>query len=221
MDVKIEPGWKAALSSQWDQPYFKQLTDFIRMEYQSATIFPPASKIFAAFDSCPYDRTRVIILGQDPYHDYGQANGLCFSVNDGVQAPPSLLNIFKEINQDIGLSPSEESVNLERWASQGVLLLNSVLTVRAHQAGSHRGMGWEIFTDAVVKCLADNREGLVFMLWGSYAINKGAFIDRNKHLVLTSPHPSPLSAYRGFFGNHHFSLCNDWLVKHGGRPITW
>ncbi|MBO5052638.1 MAG: uracil-DNA glycosylase [Muribaculaceae bacterium] len=221
MDVKIEPGWKAALSSQWDQPYFKQLTDFIRMEYQSATIFPPASKIFAAFDSCPYDRTRVIILGQDPYHDYGQANGLCFSVNDGVQAPPSLLNIFKEINQDIGLSPSEESVNLERWASQGVLLLNSVLTVRAHQAGSHRGMGWEIFTDAVIKCLADNREGLVFMLWGSYAINKGAFIDRNKHLVLTSPHPSPLSAYRGFFGNHHFSLCNDWLVKHGGRPITW
>lgn len=221
MDVKIEPGWKAALSSQWDQPYFKQLTDFIRMEYQSATIFPPASKIFAAFDSCPYDRTRVIILGQDPYHDYGQANGLCFSVNDGVQAPPSLLNIFKEINQDIGLSPSGESVNLERWASQGVLLLNSVLTVRAHQAGSHRGMGWEIFTDAVIKCLADNREGLVFMLWGSYAINKGAFIDRNKHLVLTSPHPSPLSAYRGFFGNHHFSLCNDWLVKHGGRPITW
>lgn len=221
MDVKIEPGWKAALSSQWDQPYFKQLTDFIRMEYQSATIFPPASKIFAAFDSCPYDRTRVIILGQDPYHDYGQANGLCFSVNDGVQAPPSLLNIFKEINQDIGLSPSGESVNLERWASQGVLLLNSVLTVRAHQAGSHRGMGWEIFTDAVIKCLADNHEGLVFMLWGSYAINKGAFIDRNKHLVLTSPHPSPLSAYRGFFGNHHFSLCNDWLVKHGGRPITW
>lgn len=221
MDVKIEPGWKAALSSQWDQPYFKQLTDFIRMEYQSSTIFPPASKIFAAFDSCPYDRTRVIILGQDPYHDYGQANGLCFSVNDGVQAPPSLLNIFKEINQDIGLSPSGESVNLERWASQGVLLLNSVLTVRAHQAGSHRGMGWEIFTDAVIKCLADNREGLVFMLWGSYAINKGAFIDRNKHLVLTSPHPSPLSAYRGFFGNHHFSLCNDWLVKHGGRPITW
>lgn len=220
MDVRIEHGWKKALSHQWDEPYFHTLTDFIRQEYNSTTVFPPASRIFAAFDSCPYDNTRVVIIGQDPYHDYGQANGLCFSVNDGVPAPPSLINILREVSDDTG-SDSQTSYNLERWARQGVLLLNSVLTVRAHQAGSHRNHGWETFTDAVVNQLASERDGLVFMLWGSYAIKKGAFIDRKRHLVLTSPHPSPLSAHRGFFGNHHFSQCNAWLTAHGQSPIAW
>jgi uracil-DNA glycosylase len=220
MNVKIEQGWHQALAREWDKPYFAALTDFVRHEYQTSTVFPPASRIFAAFDQCPYDSVRVVILGQDPYHDYNQATGLCFSVPEGVQQPPSLVNIFKEIESDLGRPPHTKS-DLTSWANQGVLLLNSILTVHAHQAGSHRGHGWEDFTDEVIMRLAQDRENLVFMLWGSYAISKGAFIDRQRHLVLTSPHPSPLSAYRGFFGNKHFSQANAWLEAHGLKPIDW
>lgn len=220
VNVRIEPGWKNALSEEWGKPYFAELVEFVRSEYASETIFPPAGRIFAAFDACPFDKTRVVILGQDPYHDTGQANGLCFSVAQGVQPPPSLVNIFKEVNADTG-APIPLSGDLTHWAEQGVLLLNSVLTVRAHRPASHQGHGWETFTDAVIAKLANQRSGLVFMLWGSYAIKKGAFIDRTKHLVLTSPHPSPLSAYRGYFGNHHFSLANKWLADHGVEPVKW
>lgn len=220
VNVRIEPGWKNALSEEWGKPYFAELVEFVRSEYASETIFPPAGRIFAAFDACPFDKTRVVILGQDPYHDTGQANGLCFSVAQGVQPPPSLVNIFKEVNADTG-APIPLSGDLTHWAEQGVLLLNSVLTVRAHRPASHQGHGWETFTDAVIAKLANQRSGLVFMLWGSYAIKKGAFIDRSKHLVLTSPHPSPLSAYRGYFGNHHFSLANKWLADHGVEPVKW
>lgn len=220
VNVRIEPGWKNALSEEWGKPYFAELVEFVRSEYASETIFPPAGRIFAAFDACPFDKTRVVILGQDPYHDTGQANGLCFSVAQGVQQPPSLVNIFKEVNADTG-APIPLSGDLTHWAEQGVLLLNSVLTVRAHRPASHQGHGWETFTDAVIAKLANQRSGLVFMLWGSYAIKKGAFIDRSKHLVLTSPHPSPLSAYRGYFGNHHFSLANKWITEHGGEPVKW
>lgn len=220
VNVRIEPGWKNALSEEWGKPYFAELVEFVRSEYASETIFPPAGRIFAAFDACPFDKTRVVILGQDPYHDTGQANGLCFSVAQGVQQPPSLVNIFKEVNADTG-APIPLSGDLTHWAEQGVLLLNSVLTVRAHRPASHQGHGWETFTDAVIAKLANQRSGLVFMLWGCYAIKKGAFIDRSKHLVLTSPHPSPLSAYRGYFGNHHFSLANKWLADHGGEPVKW
>ena len=220
MNVSIEEGWKRALAAEWDKPYFKSLTDFVRAQYQTTTVFPPARSIFAAFDECPYDKTRVVILGQDPYHDTGQATGLCFSVPDGTPMPPSLVNIFREIEGDLGHAPHATS-DLSLWARQGVLLLNSILTVRAHQAGSHRQQGWEMFTDEVITRLATDREGLVFILWGSYAISKGAFIDRSRHLVLTSPHPSPLSAYRGFFGNKHFSKTNEWLVAHGQQPIEW
>lgn len=220
VNVRIEPGWKNALSEEWGKPYFAELVEFVRSEYASETIFPPAGRIFAAFDACPFDKTRVVILGQDPYHDTGQANGLCFSVAQGIQQPPSLVNIFKEVNADTG-APIPLSGDLTHWAEQGVLLLNSVLTVRAHRPASHQGHGWETFTDAVIAKLANQRSGLVFMLWGSYAIKKGAFIDRSKHLVLTSPHPSPLSAYRGYFGNHHFSLANKWLADHGGEPVKW
>ena len=220
VNVRIEPGWKNALSEEWGKPYFAELVEFVRSEYASETIFPPAGRIFAAFDACPFDKTRVVILGQDPYHDTGQANGLCFSVAQGVQPPPSLVNIFKEVNADTG-APIPLSGDLTHWAEQGVLLLNSVLTVRAHRPASHQGHGWETFTDAVIAKLANHRSGLVFMLWGSYAIKKGAFIDRTKHLVLTSPHPSPLSAYRGYFGNHHFSLANKWLADHGVEPVKW
>ena len=220
VNVRIEPGWKNALSEEWGKPYFAELVEFVRSEYASETIFPPAGQIFAAFDACPFDKTRVVILGQDPYHDTGQANGLCFSVAQGVQPPPSLVNIFKEVNADTG-APIPLSGDLTHWAEQGVLLLNSVLTVRAHRPASHQGHGWETFTDAVIAKLANQRSGLVFMLWVSYAIKKGAFIDRTKHLVLTSPHPSPLSAYRGYFGNHHFSLANKWLADHGVEPVKW
>ena len=220
VNVRIEPGWKNALSEEWGKPYFAELVEFVRSEYASETIFPPAGQIFAAFDACPFDKTRVVILGQDPYHDTGQANGLCFSVAQGVQPPPSLVNIFKEVNADTG-APIPLSGDLTHWAEQGVLLLNSVLTVRAHRPASHQGHGWETFTDAVIAKLANQRSGLVFMLWGSYAIKKGAFIDRTKHLVLTSPHPSPLSAYRGYFGNHHFSFANKWLADHGVEPVKW
>ena len=220
MDVKIEQSWKKLLSAEWDKDYFIRLTDFVRNEYRTKSIFPPAGKIFAAFDACPADNVKVVILGQDPYHDVGQANGLCFSVNPGIQQPPSLINIFKEIHDDIGKEiPS--SGDLSHWAKQGVLLLNATLTVEAHKAGSHQGKGWEEFTDEVIMRLAQDKSELVFLLWGSYAIKKGAFIDRTKHLVLTSPHPSPLSAYRGFFGNKHFSRTNEYLISKGKEPINW
>lgn len=220
MNVRIEDSWKQALAAQWSQPYFFNLTEFVRNRYRTATVYPPAGRIFAAFDACPFDSVKVVILGQDPYHGPGQANGLCFSVNPGVELPPSLVNIFKEVASDLS-RPMPVDGNLERWARQGVLLLNATLTVDAHHAGSHQGKGWEEFTDAAVRALAEQREGLVFMLWGSYAIRKGAFIDRNRHLVLTAPHPSPLSAYRGFFGCRHFSQANNWLTAHGQTPIEW
>lgn len=220
MNVRIDPTWNKALATEWNTPYFAGLTDFVRSAYRSGTIYPPAGKIFAAFDSTPFDKVKVVILGQDPYHEPGQANGLCFSVADNVALPPSLVNIFKEIESDLGVKPYP-SGDLSRWATQGVLLLNSTLTVEAHRAGSHQGKGWEEFTDAAIAALSDGREGLVFMLWGSYAIRKGAHIDRSRHLVLTSPHPSPLSAYRGFFGNHHFSRANAYLQAHGQSPIDW
>lgn len=222
MKVKIEQGWHDALADQWEMPYFGQLAARVRAEYARTTIFPPAREIFAAFDACPFDNVKVVILGQDPYHGEGQANGLCFSVAPGIALPPSLINIFKEINADFGVSGSIPSNgDLSRWARQGVLLLNSTLTVEAHRAGSHQGMGWEQLTDAAIACLNERKENIVFLLWGSYAIRKGALIDRSRHLVLTSPHPSPLSAHRGFFGNHHFSQANDYLVKHGKTPIDW
>lgn len=220
MDVKIEPSWKAVLAEEFEKDYFSNLTKFVHEEYRTAQIFPPGRQIFAAFDATPFNDVKVVILGQDPYHDVNQANGLCFSVNNGVAFPPSLLNIFKEIKSDIG-TEIPQSGDLSRWAHQGVLLLNATLTVRAHMAGSHQGRGWETFTDAVIAHLAHEREHLVFLLWGSYAIKKGAFIDRTRHLVLTSPHPSPLSAHRGFFGNHHFSRANEYLTAHGKTPIVW
>lgn len=220
MDVKIEPSWKAVLAEEFEKDYFSNLTKFVHEEYRTAQIFPPGRQIFAAFDATPFNDVKVVILGQDPYHDVNQANGLCFSVNNGVAFPPSLLNIFKEIKSDIG-TEIPQSGDLSRWARQGVLLLNATLTVRAHMAGSHQGRGWETFTDAVIAHLAREREHLVFLLWGAYAIKKGAFIDRTRHLVLTSPHPSPLSAHRGFFGNHHFSRANEYLTAHGKIPIVW
>ena len=223
MDVRIDQSWKSALEAEWDKPYFIQLTDFVREEYRHnpKTTFPPPAQIFAAFDSCPFDNVKVVILGQDPYHGPGQANGLCFSVNRGVQAPPSLQNIFKEVQTDMGLPAPSTDNDLSRWARQGVLLLNSTLTVEAHRPTSHQGHGWEQFTDDVIRTLNDSKEHLVFILWGSYAIKKGAFIDRNKHLVITSPHPSPLSAYRGFFGSCPFSRTNAYLVQNGIAPIDW
>ena len=220
MNVRIEESWREKLQSEFDAPYFAQLTDFVRHEYATTRVYPPGSQMFAAFDACPFDKVKVVILGQDPYHEPGQAHGLCFSVNDGVPFPPSLQNIFKEIHDDIG-TPIPMSGDLSRWAHQGVLLLNATLTVRAHQAGSHQNKGWEQFTDAVIHRLAQDREHLVFILWGAYAQRKGEFIDRSRHLVLQSPHPSPLSAHRGFFGNRHFSRANEYPVAHGIEPILW
>ena len=220
MKVKIESSWQSALASEFEQAYFKTLVGFVKEEYQSQRIFPPGSQIFSAFDHCPLDETRVVILGQDPYHGIGQANGLCFSVSPGVKMPPSLVNIFKEIQSDLGKTFPLNG-NLERWAQQGVLLLNSTLTVRASQPGSHQNQGWEQFTDAVIKVLSDKRENIVFMLWGAYAQQKGAVIDRDRHYVLQSPHPSPFSANRGFFGNKHFSKCNKYLEEQGISPINW
>lgn len=220
MSIKIEESWKRELADEWEKEYFKRLTEFVRQEYSTKQIFPPGRQIFAAFDSTPFPDVKVVILGQDPYHDVGQANGLCFSVNDGIPFPPSLRNIFKEIESDIG-TPIPPSGDLSRWAKQGVLLLNATLTVEAHRAGSHQRRGWEEFTDQVINHLATKRNNIVFILWGSYAIGKGAFIDRNRHLVLTSVHPSPLSAHRGFFGNHHFSRANQYLIEHGKTPIEW
>ncbi len=220
MNVRIDESWRKMLADEWDKPYFKELTDFVRQEYRTTTVYPPASRIFAAFDACPVENVKVVILGQDPYHGPGQANGLCFSVADGIDVPRSLVNIFKEVNADTG-APIPASGNLERWARQGVLLLNATLTVRAHAAGSHQSHGWEQLTDKVVEKLSSECENLVFILWGSYAARKGEFIDRSKHLVLTSPHPSPLSASRGFFGNHHFSKANEYLISKGKTPVQW
>lgn len=221
MSVKIESSWKEVLKEEFEKEYFRQLTEFVRNEYSGNTpIYPPARLIFNAFDHCPFDKVKVVILGQDPYHGAGQANGLCFSVNRGIQFPPSLMNIFKEIANDTG-APLPQDGDLTRWSDQGVLLLNATLTVRAAQAGSHQRRGWEEFTDAAIRHLASLRENIVFILWGSYAQKKGSFIDRGKHLVLTSPHPSPLSAYQGFFGNHHFSRANQYLKEHGKAPIIW
>ncbi len=220
MDIKIEQSWKNRLQPEFEKPYFKTLIDFVKAEYQTKTIFPPCKLIFNAFDSCPFDAVKVVILGQDPYHGPGQAHGLCFSVNDGVVKPPSLNNIFQEIQRSLDI-PVPASGNLTRWAKQGVLLLNATLTVRAHQAGSHQGKGWENFTDAVIRVLAEEKENLVFILWGNYAQKKGAFINAGKHLVLKSVHPSPLSAHRGFIGNDHFYLTNEYLKQNGKAEIDW
>lgn len=220
MDVKIEPGWKSKLKAEFDKEYFVKLTDFVRTEYGKGAVYPPGSLIFNAFDVCPFDRVKAVIIGQDPYHGPGQAHGLCFSVRDGIDYPPSLLNIFKEIESDLGIR-IKASGDLSRWAGQGVLLLNATLTVRAHQAGSHQRRGWEEFTDYVIRVLNDEKQNLVFFLWGAYAQKKGESIDRSRHLVLESVHPSPLSASRGFFGNRHFSRCNDFLVKNEISPIDW
>ncbi len=220
MDVKIEASWKDKLQSEFNKPYFKSLAGFIRDEYSNRAIFPPAKLIFNAFDKCSFDKVKVVIIGQDPYHNIGQANGLCFSVNEGVKIPPSLINIYKEIENDLGKS-MPKSGNLDHWSQQGVLLLNAILTVRANSAGSHQGKGWEQFTDAVISTLSNECSNIVFMLWGNYAQQKGKGIDANKHLVLKSPHPSPLSAHRGFFGNKHFSQANDYLIEHNKKPIDW
>lgn len=220
MQVKIEESWREVLQPEFDKPYFEMLTSFVRREYQSKQCFPPAPLIFNAFDSCPFDKVRVVIIGQDPYHDVGQAHGLCFSVNDGIRIPPSLENIYKELQRDLGL-PIPSSGNLQRWANQGVLLLNATLTVAAHQPGSHQNKGWEELTDAAIQALNTRRQHIVYMLWGSYAQRKGQLIDRRKNLVLTSVHPSPLSAYRGFIGCGHFSAANHYLVQHGQPPIEW
>ena len=220
MDVKIESSWKAALADEFLKPYFSELTEFVRQEYRTQKIYPPAPKIFSAFDHCPFSDIKVVILGQDPYHGEGQANGLCFSVADGVRVPPSLVNIYKEVKADTGTIPPR-SGNLGRWADQGVLLLNNVLTVREGQPASHAGKGWEKFTDAVVAKLNAEKEHLVFILWGSPAQKKAAAVDSTKHLVLKSVHPSPLSAERGFYGNHHFTKTNTYLQEHGKQPIVW
>ena len=220
MEVNIEDSWKRRLQPEFDKPYFYNLTNFVKEEYSKHTIYPPGKFIFHAFNTCPFDKVKVVIIGQDPYHEPGQYYGLCFSVLDGVPFPPSILNIFKEIENDLG-KPMSKSGRLERWADQGVLLINAILTVRAHQAGSHRGKEWEEFTDAVIKILNDEKENIVFMLWGSYAQRKGAFIDRNRHCVLTAAHPSPLSADRGFFGCKHFSKANQYFKSKGISEIEW
>lgn len=220
MNVNIEPSWGERLQAEFDAPYFKELTNFVRQEYSQGPCYPPGKEIFNAFNLCPFNQVKVVIIGQDPYHGPGQAEGLCFSVKQGVALPPSLVNIYKEVTLDTGRTQPADG-SLRRWAEQGVLLLNATLTVRAHQAGSHQQKGWERFTDAVIQQLSAGCEHLVFILWGSYAQRKGQVIDRTKHLVLCSAHPSPLSAYRGFFGNHHFSRCNDYLIANGKTPINW
>jgi len=221
MDVKIEESWKQHIGAEFSKPYFAELTRFVREEYARGTCYPPGRLIFNAFNLCPFDQVKVVIIGQDPYHEPGQAHGLSFSVCDGTAFPPSLQNIFKEIKDDTG-TPIPFSGNLTRWAQQGVLLLNATLTVRAHQAGSHQRKGWEQFTDAAIRALNADKEHVVFILWGGYARSKASLIDQKKHLVLQSVHPSPLSANRGgWFGNHHFSQCNSWLIQHGMEPIKW
>lgn len=221
MDVAIEPSWKMQLQEEFDKPYFTQLAKFVKKEYTAHTCYPNGKNIFAAFDFCPFNQTKVVIIGQDPYHGPNQANGLCFSVKEGIPHPPSLVNIFKEIKVDVG-TPYPQSGNLERWAEQGVLMLNATLTVRAHQAGSHQKQGWEQFTDAVIQTVSNHLEGVVFLLWGGFAKKKAALIDKSKHHILTSGHPSPLSANRGlWFGNQHFSTANNLLQKVGRTPISW
>jgi uracil-DNA glycosylase len=220
MQVNIEQSWQQQLQGEFDKPYFAKLVGFVKQEYARYTVYPPGKLIFNAFNQCPFDKVKVVLIGQDPYHEPGQAHGLCFSVNDGVPFPPSLGNIFKEILDDIG-TPIPTSGNLTRWAQQGVLLLNATLTVREHQAGSHQRQGWEEFTDAVIRILSEKREHLVFILWGSYAQSKSYLINGNRHCILRSAHPSPLSAYRGFFGNHHFSLANQYLRTNGIEEIQW
>lgn len=221
MNVKIENSWRERLSPEFEKTYFKNLVDFVKNEYRIGTVYPPGKLIFNAFDKCPFNETKVVILGQDPYHGAGQAMGLSFSVNEGITTPPSLINIFKEIKDDLGI-PIPKSGNLERWANQGVLLLNATLTVRASEAGSHQKKGWETFTDAVIKCISEEKEGVVFMLWGKYAQDKGAIINDSKHLVLKSKHPSPMAANSGgWFGNHHFSQANEYLKSKGLVGIQW
>lgn len=220
MNVKIEASWQSRLSDQFNAPYFKTLTDFVKDEYRSKTIYPAGRNIFNAFDLCSFDQTNVVIIGQDPYHGPNQAHGLCFSVQNGVIPPPSLKNIFKEIHDDLG-KPIPPNGDLTRWANQGILLLNATLTVEAHKAGSHQNKGWEQFTDAVIKVLSDEKENLVFLLWGAYAQRKGAIIDRSKHHVLESAHPSPFAVHRGFFGNRHFSKTNEYLEAKGKSTIDW
>lgn len=220
MNVKINPSWKKSLEGEFKKKYFSELTDFVREEYSKNTVFPPGKEIFSAFDYCNFQDVRVVIIGQDPYHGPGQANGLCFSVKPGVRMPPSLKNIFKEIRSDLGRELPENG-DLSRWAKQGVLLLNSTLTVRAHTAGSHQGKGWETFTDEVIRVISSEKENVVFLLWGAFAQKKMELIDSTKHYVLTSPHPSPFSADRGFFGNRHFSQANEYLIKNGQPPVDW
>lgn len=221
MEVNIHSSWKTQLEEEFNKPYFKDLTSFVKDEYSKHQCFPPGKQIFAAFDWCPFDNLKVVIIGQDPYHGVGQANGLCFSVNDGISHPPSLINIFKEIESDLG-TPYPTSGNLERWAKQGVLLLNATLTVRAHNAGSHQKKGWETFTDTVIQSISDKKENIVFLLWGGFAKQKKKLIDTSKHHVLTTGHPSPLSANRGYwFGNKSFSKTNSQLEQVGLEPIVW
>ena len=220
MNVQIEDSWRRELQEEFEQPYFSDLVEYVKKEYQNQTIFPAGKNIFKAFDACPFDQVKVVILGQDPYHGPGQANGLCFSVQKGVTFPPSLVNIFKEIKDDLGKDIPPHG-SLEHWANQGVLLLNATLTVRAHQAGSHQNKGWENFTDAVIKALADRKSNVVYLLWGSYAQKKASVVDVNNNLVLKAPHPSPLSAYRGFFGCKHFSKANVYLSENGQSAIDW
>lgn len=221
MEVKLEESWKKHLSGEFEKPYFKELTEFVKAEYLKGGVYPPPKNIFRAFDLCPFDEVKVVILGQDPYHGPKQANGLSFAVEDGVAIPPSLQNIFKEIQKEFDTPLVHTSGDLSRWAKQGVLLLNATLTVKMHAAGSHQDRGWEEFTSAVIKKLSDERSALVFMLWGNYARAKGAHIDREKHLVLESAHPSPFSARSGFFGNNHFIKANEYLETHGEKPIDW
>lgn len=220
MEVKIAQDWKELLKEEFDKPYFEELISFVKEEYATRRIYPRGSNIFRAFDKCPVDKLKVVIIGQDPYHGPGQANGLCFSVGDGIPFPPSLRNIFQEVSTDTG-APIPSSGNLDRWAEQGVLLLNAVLTVREHEAASHAGRGWEQFTDAVVRAIAARKEGIVYLLWGSYAQRKGAIADPQKNCILKSVHPSPLSVYRGFWGCKHFSKANNYLIAHGQTPINW
>jgi len=220
MDVRIEQSWKERLASEFEKPYFRKLTDFVRQEYATRQIYPKGSLIFNAFEKTPFDCVKGVILGQDPYHEPGQAHGLCFSVNDGIALPPSLQNIYKELEDDLGIPP-KTSGNLEHWAKQGVLLLNATLTVRAHQAGSHQQQGWEEFTDAVIHRIAEEKENVVFILWGSYAQKKGEFINPFIHRVLKSAHPSPLSSYRGFFGSKPFSKANQYLLETDQSPVFW
>jgi len=220
MDVKIEQSWKELLKDEFEKEYFKNLTDFVKQEYKKHTVYPPGKDIFKAFDLCPVENVKIVIIGQDPYHGKGQAHGLCFSVKDSVKIPPSLRNIYKELNDDIG-KPIPETGNIEHWAKQGVLMLNATLTVRAGNAGSHQGKGWETFTDAVIEKISNKKENLVFLLWGAYAQRKGQVINPEKHFILKSAHPSPLSAHNGFFGNKHFSKTNEFLKSKGLTEIDW